>query len=196
MKITFEIDNDQDAQTIQNALSEAYRNAVDRAATCRKPPYGLEPAEAAAKRFDQDAAVITKAFEQVALARKRLADGGWSNMPIMYVSDNGFWPSGSYTVVEFWPYTSYVTERIVEFKHKLGGDTEHEAFKRHLLQKAKDDGLDYAYSDNKIVFGLECEGRKFYIGFYDGQMAIGTGFRTDDYNIQAAKRRAEGKNPP
>lgn len=100
--------------------------------------------------------------------------------------------------IDFWPYTSWVTDRILEIDTWNGDQdsrdaarAEVEEIKNYLLDLFNASGIP-ARLDNKIVF--ECatrSGKTFYVGIYDGNLSVGFGMGSDYWNYDA-KRRAWG----
>lgn len=117
-------------------------------------------------------------------------------MTMLHLREDGSWFLSLFEYVphEFWPYTSYVTDRIIVTDWRSSGPAND--LRDELLRRFKEADIE-CHLDNKIVFGLkEDEGgnpnnpsRMIYVGFYDGQMTVGLGFRTDEWNLKRAAER-------
>lgn len=86
----------------------------------------------------------------------------------------------SLTPKKFWPYTSTVTQRLIEMRAEHGKKTDEDYLtaKQMLITMFKQAGIK-AYEDNKIVFECDLKGHTVYIGFYDWTMSIGFGIWSD-----------------
>lgn len=107
-------------------------------------------------------------------------------MSILFVVDvfgESEWRLGDEAVpLEFWPYTTIVTDTILELPREKVSDLQ-----ARLITQFNEAGIK-AYTDNKTAFGVKDEnGRIWYIGFKDFRCVLGTGIRTDSWNKAVRK---------
>ena len=70
--------------------------------------------------------------------------------------------------VKFYGYSHITRDRIMEFGDKeLYTETKSELLKRFIAEGIK------AHNDNKIVFEMDMNGKRIFIGFFDWTMSIG-----------------------
>lgn len=84
------------------------------------------------------------------------------------------------TPIKFWPYTSIVTDRIIDIDYGPE-DREIQNLEQILIDRFNNYGIPCQY-DNKIVFECIQNGRTMFIGFKDWTFSIGFGVTGDHIN--------------
>jgi hypothetical protein len=94
---------------------------------------------------------------------------------LLSISDHGHRPFLSFqaTPLVFYPYAAWVTDRVFEAPRDMFMELEN-----HLYEIYQHAGWKIA-RDNKVVFGLNYEGRTWHLGFYDRHFTLGLGVRGD-----------------
>ena len=98
-------------------------------------------------------------------------------MAVLILDEDGAWRIDIFLEpVEFWPYTTYVTDVVMSGPRKQFDD-----LNKYLIDEFKRAGIK-AHEENKCAFGLkDGDGKMWYFGFKDFRFSLGMGVRSDSW---------------